>query len=210
MDTSRKMHGKPRKIISVRGPRTRNFLIERGISCPEHYGDPALLLPVFYQPECTRKEAVSLVPHIDTLSRNCPIIDELTEKYGYRLVNMTRYDKWTDIIDSIVSSEFVISESLHGLIVAESYGIPSVWTELIDHTNVFNNDDWSFKFIDFYESIGKYGMSSLKLYECFSFEEILKAKDKWKPGKINYAELLSLFPFEIKAEFLPRIKKFLA
>ena len=59
---------------------------------------------------------------------------------------MAKYEEWTDIIDSIAGSEFVVSESLHGLIVAEAYGVPSVWVELTEHP-----DWWSFKYNDFYE-----------------------------------------------------------
>ncbi|MFQ8823549.1 MAG: polysaccharide pyruvyl transferase family protein [[Ruminococcus] lactaris] len=44
---------------------------------------------------------------------------------------MSKYENWTDIIDLICSCKMVLSESLHGLIVAESYSIPSVWVEII-------------------------------------------------------------------------------
>ena len=197
---------KPRKIISVRGPRTRNALLAHGIDCPEIYGDPALLLPVFYVPASAKSNHISIVPHHASMEIPCPAISELTKKYGCRLVDMRRYDKWTDVVDSIALSQFVISESLHGLIVAETYGVPCVWVELVDHSWA---DDWGFKFTDFYESIGKFSMKSMKLYENFSFDDIIREKDNWKQGKINYAEMLSLLPFEIKAEFLPCVKKFL-
>ena len=203
---------KPQKIISVRGPLTRKALLRKGINCPEKYGDPALLLPLFYSPKSSKRSGITLIPNLLTIAyegNSIPSIKQLTEKYHCEMLSMTDYDKWTDIIDRIASSSFIISESLHGLITAETYGIPSVWVELTDHKGYINNNDWCFKYLDFYESIGKYGMSSIKLYEGFNFDDILREKDKWQPGKINYAELLSLFPFEIKPEFLPRIKKFL-
>ena len=115
------------------------------------------------------------------------------------MIDVTHYSKWTDVIDKIISSSFIISESLHGLIISEAYEIPCVWAEFIDHSDKFNTD-WKFKFLDFYESIEKFNMHSQKLYNGFDFEELLKFKDSWRSGKIDYKKLLSYFPFEVKRD----------
>ena len=195
MTATSPLRGVPKRIISVRGPLTRQALLENGIDCPEHYGDPALLLSLFVKPSQHKNNAVSIIPNMVTFRRYSPVIEELVTKHGCRLINMTSYENWNDIIDAITSSEFVISESLHGLIVAETYGIPSVWVEFINHDDY--NNDWSFKFRDFYESIGKHDMISIKLYDGYDFSELLKARYKWRPGKIDYEHLLDNFPFTI-------------
>ena len=84
----------------------------------------------------------------------------------------------------------MISESLHGLIVAETYGIPNVWVEFIQHP-----DYWDFKFDDFYGSIGK-DERIIKIKRVDDVEKACKKIETWKRGNIDYEKLKSLFPFQ--------------
>lgn len=70
--------GRPDKIISVRGPLTRYALIQKGYECPKRYGDPALLLPVFYSPKRRPRKYILLISHWKTLQYNtnsAPLIE---------------------------------------------------------------------------------------------------------------------------------------
>ena len=52
-------------FLAVRGPLTRDYILERGGVCPELYGDPGELLPDFYVPSSDMAHAgIGIIPHI--------------------------------------------------------------------------------------------------------------------------------------------------
>lgn len=54
-----------------------------------------------------------------------------------------------NVIDQIVNSDICISTSLHGLIVAQAYGVPWVWLTVAE--NKLEGDN--FKFEDFFSTL---------------------------------------------------------
>lgn len=126
-------------IRAVRGPLTRKALLKNGISCPDVYGDPAILMPLFYKPRHKKEgKKVVIIPHHSKL-----------EKYrnAYEHVLDTYTSDWQGFIDEIACAKLVISSSLHGIILAESYGVPCVMLNDIP--------DSPFKYLDYYRSTGR-------------------------------------------------------
>jgi len=130
-------------IRSVRGPITRQFLWENfGILAPEIYGDPALLFPYLF-PEFKRREN----PENDYLV----IIHYLD---GGHFVNsddphlISVVEPWDLIIREILNSKLVISSSLHGVVLAEAYGIPARLLRLSENEPLL-------KFYDYYQGTGR-------------------------------------------------------
>ncbi len=125
-------------VRCVRGPKTRDELLKLGISCPEIYGDPAILMPEIYQPDCSKKEYdILLITHFsqnNIIDGKMHRIDMLTQDYKF-------------VIDEIVKSKKIISSSLHGIILAEVYNIPAVlWLPC---------GSSKFKYEDYYLSTGR-------------------------------------------------------
>lgn len=147
----------PLKVLSVRGPLTREILLKQGIDCPAIYGDPALLLPLFYKPiNVIKKYKLGIIPHY--VDNELPIIDNLAKQDGVRIINILlprnkgrklSIEKfWKQWIDVLCSCEVICSSSLHGLIIADAYGIPSVRVKFSENIN-----GGDFKFKDYYNSI---------------------------------------------------------
>lgn len=151
-----KIREKPMRVYSVRGPLTRQLLIEQGIECPEVYGDPAVLLPLLYKPQVRKKYKIGLIPHY--VDQTKPQVKELLESDDVHFIDIllspsktkpSIMREWKQWIDELCSCEVVVSSSLHGLIIADAYNIPTVWVKFGDDIN--GND---FKYYDYYASLG--------------------------------------------------------
>lgn len=109
--------------LAVRGPLTRNRIRTVKGECPPVYGDPGLLCPCFYRPDVEKKHKLGvIIRHSEAkwrkalANQDCLLIDLKT-------------DKIEETIDAIVSCEKIVSSSLHGLILADAYGIPNAWLD---------------------------------------------------------------------------------
>ncbi len=173
-------------IRAVRGPLTRHYLMyELGIPCPEIYGDPALLIPYLF-PEFKKKENPSLdyliIPHYADM--------KYFPKTKYQNV-IYPTEPWDRIINKIVDSKFVISSSLHGIIVAEAFGIPAKLLRVSETEKIF-------KFHDYYYGTGRYDFS----YATSVEEALMKGGEK--PINCDLKKLYESFPFEFWGEKKPK------
>lgn len=161
-------------IRAVRGPLTREFLLKKGIKCPTVYGDPAVLMSTLF-PEYKRKE-----PIYDYII--IPNMGEIAYFKSYKNVVLPTLP-WREIVKKMMESRLVISSSLHGIIVAESYGVPTrllkmTWLESI------------LKYQDYYESTGRKDFRY-----ATSVQEAIQMGGE-RPGAINTTALLNAFPWD--------------
>ena len=161
-------------IRAVRGPRTRSFLLQMGIDCPEVYGDPAVLMGYLF-PEFKKED-----PIYDYII--IPNIGEIKCFANYKNVVLPTLP-WEEIVKKMVQSRLVISSSLHGIIVAESFGVPArllkmTWIEPL------------LKYQDYYESTGRPNFKYAN-----SVQEALKMGGEI-PAQIDINPLLEAFPWD--------------
>ena len=138
-------------IRSVRGPLSREVLLKMGHQCPAIYGDPAVLMPLIYQPQVEKTSDVLVIVQIRFE------VQFRAEHPGLNMVSMNTND-YKAVIDAIASSKKVISSSLHGIILAEAYGVPAVmfrsYGKAVD-----------FKYLDYYASTGRYDVHLADTFE---------------------------------------------
>jgi pyruvyltransferase len=166
-------------VRAVRGPLTRQFLMEHfNISCPEIYGDPALLLPFFF-PEFQRKENPSypyvIMPHY------ADAYLFLNSKYENIIFP---WEPWDQIIRKILDSKLVISSTLHGIVVAEAFGIPARLLRVTNNQNIF-------KYKDYY-----HGTNRPQFQFATSIEQALLMGGEL-PFQCDLKKLYLAFPFEL-------------
>lgn len=117
------------EIAAVRGPLTASFLNLRDVPM----GDPGLFAADIEPAPAERRWRVGVIPHYSH-KRHLPAtqfadlddvlyIDADTNDYGA-------------VLRQIAACDAILSSSLHGLIVADSYGIPNQWIDpfaIADH-----------------------------------------------------------------------------
>lgn len=139
-------------VHAVRGRLTRQLLQEQlGWEVPEVYGDPALLCPRFYTPEPApeAEDKIAFVPHFKHVEHHFSTAAEFQEALDddVRLVDV--HEDLRTVISQIASARVCVSSSLHGIIIAQAYGVPWVWLYAPDR----NIGGARFKFDDFFSTL---------------------------------------------------------
>ena len=188
---------------AVRGPYTQKRLLELGYDSPTVIGDPALLLPLVYQPRKRMSYEIGIIPHYehyDFIKNSCP--DNVL------VINLL--DEIEVIIDQIASCELTLSTSLHGIIVAHCYSVPSIWTEFSQtKTKIFGDD---IKFKDYFSSVNlpeyqplligdiqKFDIQSIKRIVDVDFRE--KLLPIYSTIEEIQKSLLDIAPFKILSKY---------
>lgn len=173
------LHLQKLDVRAVRGPLTRDILLSNGQKCPEIYGDPAIILPEIYSPTSFEKkyEASVILHHTHGYDRSsipnyCNNIEILTSDYKH-------------FVDEICASNLIISSTLHGIILAESYGIPAI---LLADDGID-----MFKYRDYY-----YGTGRPKIVVAQTVQEALSCDPLPVPDFTNQrCELEKAFPKDL-------------
>lgn len=181
------------QYTAVRGPLTRSKLgaaMGFGIDVPPVYGDPALLAPLYFYPKVKVTHEYGVVVRWKERSW-------AKAKYGpgVKLIDFARGDI-EEVIRDMLSCRRILSSSLHGLIVADAYGIPNAW--LASGTP----RGGEFKFHDYFASVRK--LRTVQVFDPAAQEvtaDLLRDSLEFDGRLIdfNYRTLLDACPFLTRA-----------
>jgi len=169
-ETSRRSFPKA-TVLAVRGRLTLERLGRRGSNVV--LGDPGLLAAHVIGRRAEKRFELGLVPHY--VDRRNPFLDEIWQRNrgDVTIINVER-KRPLHVFREIDMCQHIVSSSLHGLIVADSLGIPSAWMASP------GLEGGRFKFDDYYSSINR-GVSNPMVLCGYQTVRELTEKTSLKP-----------------------------
>ena len=198
--------GSPRRDVSlsksasyraVRGPITRALVESTGANCPAIFGDPGLILPHVYTPKSTlpnKRSKLGLILHHNHSAEHLRVSADV------KLINIIRigFEEIETFIDEVTSCDAILSTSLHGLIVAHAYGVPTRWCDFVSEAHGKVPGD-KMKFADYFLSVGMSGdRTPLNLLAFEQIDDHLASLCDELPRSLDLEPLLNAAPFEIR------------
>ena len=201
---------------AMRGRMSAQRLREEGVATPFVHGDPVWFLPKLVStPVVEQTHELGIVLHITELESPTPesLVKEAYRRYRIppslqrtiRIINTYTENSLDSIfakIDEMRSCRRIASTSFHGLVIAESFGIPNVWFSpypaggmVLDVEDQGAQLDHRAR--DFYSSTGKlllpvYGTQR---HLETDWEALIRWIDQsWTPLEDDFSGLFEAFP----------------
>lgn len=182
---------------AVRGPLTRDLVLKAGAACPEVYGDPAWFLPLI-RPcrDVAKTHRLGLIRHFTHETRPLDVAPDVRE-IGIIRDSVAGIEAF---LDEMNACDAIISTSLHGLIIAQAYGIPAIWA--IDTASGRQIHGDGMKFTDYALSVGMPETVPFDLASVPRINAALAAICTHLPTRpIDLKRLANAAPFKISEAF---------
>ena len=181
------------KVHMVRGPLTKKFCDSIHLRCPAIYGDPGIFAPLAYSIERSKNPLFEygIVPHITDYKNKLAYITTQLQQYrdnGIKIILINPTDSPEVVLSQIAKCKQIISSSLHGIICAEAFGIPTYWVEFSDAV-----EGNGFKFYDYFHGTRRLDVCRHDFRKMIDFSK-LNCNDT---PTFNVVEMLATFPLKI-------------
>ncbi|MGO4845302.1 polysaccharide pyruvyl transferase family protein [Inquilinus sp. 2KB_12] len=210
-------------VHGVRGRKTAEVLRGQGIKVPDVFGDPVWFLPrIMPMGHVKKTHDLGVILHISELTSMDPEsgVKEALKRYNIppslagsiRLINTytaPKVDAFAAKVEEIVSCRRIISTSLHGMVIAETYGVPCGWFGtyeggrlILDVDDAENRIDHRIR--DFYAGVGKPGVIAFCRDRSLEtpWEDVITWIDEtWQPLRYDGRALFDAFPVAQSVSF---------
>lgn len=136
-------HQEKYHLAALRGPLTSSLFHQYG-QIP--YGDPGLLISRIWEADNHKKYSWGIVPHHSQKDR--PWVKKIIENTPNSVFIDVQNPDIDSTLKTVSQCDAIASSSLHGLIFADSYNIPSLW---LWDGGLHSGGQW--KFLDYFSGI---------------------------------------------------------
>jgi hypothetical protein len=152
-------------------------------------GDAGILASHLIEKPVIKNYSVGIIPHYKELSE--PIFQQLANQFDNSIIIDVTKDP-LEVVKLISSCEVILSSSLHGLIVADSFHIPNVHIVV---TNKLLGD--GFKFDDYYSAYGCVHFAIDLNYQTVESLEFVEQRYQITQQMVEQKklEMIQAFPF---------------
>lgn len=206
------------RITATRGPVSRQILGEENAVGPAVYGDPVWLLPRFYPGPRRKKWKLGVIIHLADLQGRMFEVRPKPEHERYvvpeelagdvRLIHTVTPIGLGDMrarLDEILACERIVSTSLHGMVFAESYGVPCLYFSPrsprgLEIAELDPDGSLDLRIVDLYRGLGRH---RIPVYgqprrEQTDWQALMDAVDRgWRPSSFDADPLLEAFPLDL-------------
>ncbi|RAI58060.1 polysaccharide pyruvyl transferase family protein [Roseicella frigidaeris] len=184
-------------VHATRGPNSRRTLLQAGIPAPPIYGDGAWFLPrIIARPSRPPTHELGVIVHISELDKIA--LDARTDHPRYRggeadgvkIISTLHEASWAGFhgkLVEILSCRRIVSVSLHGLIIAETYGIPCLpfpFTGQGEIRSDLEAGEVDHRFADFYRGAGRSHLPGIaqQRHETTRWDQVIRSVNRlWSP-----------------------------
>jgi len=184
------------QVYSVRGPKTEKLLRKNlGIQHSIPHGDPGFLVPLMDSEFATGTRAPGgdrfcFVPHFHD-------VEQARKSLPDGILSVSAAQPWRPVVKILAQEcDYVASSSLHGIVVADALGIPSMWFQF--HNTTTSITEGRFKYLDYLEAVGRNDIKvpvadTNQLRNKNAYTSILDIKNR----KSIVNRTISSFPFHL-------------
>ena len=202
-------------IHAVRGPRSRQVLLQAGLHAPPIYGDGSQFMPRLLPDRVEKRHELGVVVHLSELAEAALGATPPHPRYaggeadGVRIISTLHEPSLAGFrakLEELLACRRIVSTSLHGKLLADAYGIPNLYFPYCPRGEgglelALDDEEVDHRFADYYAvSLRRLPAYAQPPEGTTRWDRVIAAVDRlWQPFRHPHAAML-LEAFPIRRE----------